>query len=274
VCEKHKKECTYNRPTKRRGPQKGYRTALNVYKEAAAAWGAVLAAIPGLDDIIEGHLRAATGQSIIDTIKDTSQQDEMIKVWQQSAVHLAIFGYNGPAPGTASAAAAGDENPDAAGDNQPSADNAAAADDSSSKQKAAKQPSTVSADLTKQARPRRERSTSTTNVQRNLVTPQFGMNPAIPAQAGMKAPVPTAPMSFDYQHHLTFPSGYAAPSATMPSLPPIHTTPTLPTDVFAPLHPNYHPHPPPSSYSGGQVQSQPQDLTLSDLVARDAESQL
>ncbi|KAK3688168.1 hypothetical protein B0T22DRAFT_378229 [Podospora appendiculata] len=95
VCQKHNKPCLYLRPTKRRGPQKGYRTALNTYKESAAAWGAVLGAIPGLDALIEGHLRASNGKSVVSSIKDASQQDALISRWQESSVFKAFFGHNG-----------------------------------------------------------------------------------------------------------------------------------------------------------------------------------
>ncbi|KAJ9133774.1 Quinic acid utilization activator [Coniochaeta hoffmannii] len=91
VCDKHNKECSYLRPTKRRGPQKGYRTALNTYKESAAAWGAVLGAIPGLDALIEGHLRTDGGRALLKTIKDASQQDALIARWQQSTVFKTFF---------------------------------------------------------------------------------------------------------------------------------------------------------------------------------------
>ncbi|KAM7216020.1 hypothetical protein V8F06_008598 [Rhypophila decipiens] len=101
VCQKHNKPCLYLRPTKRRGPQKGYRTALNTYKESAAAWGAVLGAIPGLDALIEGHLRGSAGKTIIASIKDTNQQDALISRWQDSTVFKAFFGHNGPPPGLA-----------------------------------------------------------------------------------------------------------------------------------------------------------------------------
>ncbi|KXX80262.1 Quinic acid utilization activator [Madurella mycetomatis] len=100
VCTKHNKPCLYLRPTKRRGPQKGYRTALNTYKESAAAWGAVLNAIPGLDALIEGHLRGNAGKSIVASIKDSNQQDALINNWQQSSVFRALFGRNGPATTT------------------------------------------------------------------------------------------------------------------------------------------------------------------------------
>ncbi|KAK4126290.1 hypothetical protein N657DRAFT_632394 [Parathielavia appendiculata] len=99
VCTKHNKPCLYLRPTKRRGPQKGYRTALNTYKESAAAWGAVLGAIPGLDTLIEGHLRGNGGKAIVGSIKDSNQQDALIATWQQSSVFRAFFGHNGPPPG-------------------------------------------------------------------------------------------------------------------------------------------------------------------------------
>ncbi|KAK4181854.1 hypothetical protein QBC36DRAFT_608 [Triangularia setosa] len=98
VCTKHNKPCLYLRPTKRRGPQKGYRTALNTYKESAAAWGAVLDAIPGLDALIEGHLRGIAGKSMISAIKDSNQQEALINKWQQSSVFKAFFGHNGLAP--------------------------------------------------------------------------------------------------------------------------------------------------------------------------------
>lgn len=117
VCTKHNKPCLYLRPTKRRGPQKGYRAALNTYKESAAAWGAVLDAIPGLDALIEGHLRGDAGKSIVASIKDSNRQEALINKWQQSSVFRAFFGRNGPPP-TAPAAdnaassqtAAGEEN--------------------------------------------------------------------------------------------------------------------------------------------------------------------
>lgn len=100
MCDKHNKECSYLRPTKRRGPQKGYRTALNTYKESAAAWGAVLGAIPGLDALIEGHLRSENGRALLKTIKDTSQQDTLINRWQQSTVFKTFFPNGGDAAGS------------------------------------------------------------------------------------------------------------------------------------------------------------------------------
>ncbi|KAK3292340.1 uncharacterized protein B0H64DRAFT_227103 [Chaetomium fimeti] len=105
VCTKHNKPCLYLRPTKRRGPQKGYRTALNTYKESAAAWGAVLGAIPGLDALVEGHLRGAAGNAVVASIKDSNQQDALIAKWQQSSVFKAFFGHNGPPPALAQSAA-------------------------------------------------------------------------------------------------------------------------------------------------------------------------
>lgn len=98
VCTKHNKPCLYLRPTKRRGPQKGYRTALNTYKESAAAWGAVLGAIPGLDALIEGHLRGDAGKTVVSSIKDSNQQETLIANWQQSSAFRAFFGHNGPPP--------------------------------------------------------------------------------------------------------------------------------------------------------------------------------
>ncbi|AEO55379.1 hypothetical protein MYCTH_2299142 [Thermothelomyces thermophilus ATCC 42464] len=106
VCTKHNKPCLYLRPAKRRGPQKGYRTALNTYKESAAAWGAVLGAIPGLDALVEGHLRGAAGRAVVASIKDSNQQDALIAKWQQSSVFRAFFGHNGPLPGLQEAGAA------------------------------------------------------------------------------------------------------------------------------------------------------------------------
>ncbi|KAK1766757.1 hypothetical protein QBC33DRAFT_578588 [Phialemonium atrogriseum] len=91
VCEKHNKPCSYLRPTKRRGPQKGYRTALNTYKESAAAWGVVLGAIPGLDALIEGHLRSENGRFLLKSVKDPAQQDALIQKWQQSTVFKSFF---------------------------------------------------------------------------------------------------------------------------------------------------------------------------------------
>ncbi|KAL1868968.1 hypothetical protein VTK73DRAFT_3429 [Phialemonium thermophilum] len=91
VCERHNKICSYLRPTKRRGPQKGYRTALNTYKESAAAWGVVLGAIPGLDALIEGHLRGENGKLLLKSVKDPAQQDVLIQRWQQSTVFKTFF---------------------------------------------------------------------------------------------------------------------------------------------------------------------------------------
>lgn len=85
------------RPTKRRGPQKGYRTALNTYKESAAAWGVVLGAIPGLDALIEGHLRGENGRFLLKSVKDPAQQDALIQRWQQSTVFKTFFPSNGTA---------------------------------------------------------------------------------------------------------------------------------------------------------------------------------
>ncbi|OIW32492.1 hypothetical protein CONLIGDRAFT_271695 [Coniochaeta ligniaria NRRL 30616] len=109
VCEKHNKECSYLRPTKRRGPQKGYRTALNTYKESAAAWGAVLGAIPGLDALIEGHLRTDSGRILLKTIKDASQQDTLISRWQQSTVFKTFFPNSGEGGSTVEGSVAGGE---------------------------------------------------------------------------------------------------------------------------------------------------------------------
>lgn len=109
VCEKHNKECNYLRPTKRRGPQKGYRTALNTYKESAAAWGAVLGAIPGLDALIEGHLRTDSGRALLKTIKDASQQDTLISRWQQSTVFKTFFPNSGEGGSTVAGSVAGGE---------------------------------------------------------------------------------------------------------------------------------------------------------------------
>lgn len=109
VCEKHNKECNYLRPTKRRGPQKGYRTALNTYKESAAAWGAVLGAIPGLDALIEGHLRTDSGRALLKTIKDASQQDTLINRWQQSTVFKMFFPNSGEGGSTVAGSVAGGE---------------------------------------------------------------------------------------------------------------------------------------------------------------------
>ncbi|KAJ4300423.1 hypothetical protein N0V88_003098 [Collariella sp. IMI 366227] len=77
---------------------RSYRTALNTYKESAAAWGAVLGAIPGLDALIEGHLRGSGGKAIISSIKDSNQQDTLVARWQDSSVFRAFFGHNGPPP--------------------------------------------------------------------------------------------------------------------------------------------------------------------------------
>jgi hypothetical protein len=95
VCTKHDKPCLYLRPTKRRGPQKGYRTALNSYKESAAAWGAVLTAIPGLDALIEGHLLMNQGPAVVKSVKEPSQQDALIAKWQGSNVYKVLFGAGG-----------------------------------------------------------------------------------------------------------------------------------------------------------------------------------
>ncbi|KAK1759516.1 hypothetical protein QBC47DRAFT_292309 [Echria macrotheca] len=125
VCQKHNKPCLYLRPTKRRGPQKGYRTALNTYKESAAAWGAVLGAIPGLDALIEGHLNGNNGKYIIASIKDGSQQEALINKWQESSVFKAFFGHNNsPVPGGTHTGAPSQE-PEAEDDEYPGADDVA-----------------------------------------------------------------------------------------------------------------------------------------------------
>jgi len=122
VCEKHNKPCLYLRPTKRRGPQKGYRTALNTYKESAAAWGAVLGAIPGLDALIEGHLRGGTGKYVISSIKDTAQQEALINKWQESSVFKAFFGHNNPAGSVQGDNGARSQDPEAEDDDYPGVD--------------------------------------------------------------------------------------------------------------------------------------------------------
>ncbi|KAK0619834.1 hypothetical protein B0T14DRAFT_566644 [Immersiella caudata] len=122
VCQKHNKPCLYLRPTKRRGPQKGYRTALNTYKESAAAWGAVLGAIPGLDALIEGHLRGSTGKYVISSIKDTAQQEALINKWQESSVFKAFFGHNNPASGVQGDNGAPSQDPEAEDDDYPNGD--------------------------------------------------------------------------------------------------------------------------------------------------------
>ncbi|KAK3391081.1 hypothetical protein B0H63DRAFT_131502 [Podospora didyma] len=108
MCSKHNKPCLYLRPTKRRGPQKGYRTALNTYKDSAAAWGAVLGAIPGLEALIEGHLRTATGKGVVASLKDPNQQEAFINRWQESLVFRAFFGHNGSAAAANSQVGEGD----------------------------------------------------------------------------------------------------------------------------------------------------------------------
>ncbi|KAK3940655.1 hypothetical protein QBC46DRAFT_121891 [Diplogelasinospora grovesii] len=128
VCQKHNKSCLYLRPTKRRGPQKGYRTALNTYKESAAAWGAVLSAIPGLDALIEGHLRGNAGKCVVSSIKDASQQDALISKWQESSVFRAFFGHNGAPEAGARAAVSGQGNNSSAIKSQQDADADADAD--------------------------------------------------------------------------------------------------------------------------------------------------
>ncbi|KAK4450659.1 hypothetical protein QBC34DRAFT_62003 [Podospora aff. communis PSN243] len=122
VCQKHNKPCLYLRPTKRRGPQKGYRTALNTYKESAAAWGAVLGAIPGLDALIEGHLRGSTGKYVISSIKDTAQQEALINRWQESSVFKAFFGHNNPTSSVQGDNGAPSQDPEAEDDDYPNAD--------------------------------------------------------------------------------------------------------------------------------------------------------
>ncbi|KAK4134406.1 hypothetical protein BT67DRAFT_380726 [Trichocladium antarcticum] len=120
ICTKHNKSCLYLRPTKRRGPQKGYRTALNTYKESAAAWGAVLGAIPGLEALIEGHLRGDAGKAVVASIKNANHQEALITNWQQSSVFKAFFGYNGPPPtGDNPVPSPGVEDEDAGDDTRP-----------------------------------------------------------------------------------------------------------------------------------------------------------
>lgn len=75
----------------------------------------MLGAIPGLDALVEGHLRGAAGRAVVASIKDSNQQDALIARWQQSSVFRAFFGHNGPPPGlqeiggTAAAVAAVDD---------------------------------------------------------------------------------------------------------------------------------------------------------------------
>lgn len=59
----------------------------------------MLGAIPGLDALVEGHLRGAAGSAVVASIKDPNQQDALIAKWQQSSVFRAFFGHNGPPPG-------------------------------------------------------------------------------------------------------------------------------------------------------------------------------
>ncbi|KAK2067596.1 hypothetical protein P8C59_001320 [Phyllachora maydis] len=92
VCAKHDRPCLYLRPTKRRGPQKGYRNALNSFRESAAAWGAVLTAIPGLEALVEAHLRTHDGAVVVRSVKEPAQQDALIAKWQASSVFHLLLG--------------------------------------------------------------------------------------------------------------------------------------------------------------------------------------
>jgi hypothetical protein len=96
VCEKHNKSCQYNRPQKKRGPAKGYRSTLNSLNESAAAWGAALNLIPTLGPVIESYLKTAEGSRLIRAIKDPKQQDFFIRSWQESGVFRTFFGGEGP----------------------------------------------------------------------------------------------------------------------------------------------------------------------------------
>jgi hypothetical protein len=64
----------------------------------------VLGAIPGLDALVEGHLRGAAGTAVVASIKDANQQDALLARWQGSSVFRAFFGHNGPPPGLQPAA--------------------------------------------------------------------------------------------------------------------------------------------------------------------------
>jgi hypothetical protein len=67
----------------------------------------VLAAIPGLDALVEGHLRGAAGKAVVASIKDSNRQDALIATWQESSVFKAFFGHNGPPPGLVSSSSQG-----------------------------------------------------------------------------------------------------------------------------------------------------------------------
>jgi hypothetical protein len=66
----------------------------------------VLGAIPGLDALVEGHLRGGAGSAVVASIKDSNQQDALIARWQGSSVFRAFFGHNGPPPGLQAAGGA------------------------------------------------------------------------------------------------------------------------------------------------------------------------
>lgn len=73
----------------------------------------MLGAIPGLDALIEGHLRTDSGRALLKTIKDTSQQDILINRWQQSTVFKTFFPNGGDAAGsTVAGSVAGGEDED------------------------------------------------------------------------------------------------------------------------------------------------------------------
>ncbi|KAL2267546.1 hypothetical protein VTJ83DRAFT_4823 [Remersonia thermophila] len=199
VCVRDDVPCTYERPIKRRGPQKGYRMALNMYKEAAAAWGAILAGIPGIEALIDNSLRSAAGQSTIATIRDAAQQDALIARWHQSPVHLAIFGHNGAPAGTSgadeagsNAATGGDAPVDDDNSNNNNNSNAATAQSNAGAQLVSNPPATVPHNTPTQASNPQAQPVSAPPVQPAYLAstvPSLGPVPSVHAAA----PVHTAP---------------------------------------------------------------------------------
>ncbi|KAL1840587.1 hypothetical protein VTJ49DRAFT_319 [Mycothermus thermophilus] len=253
VCVKDNVPCTYERPIKRRGPQKGYRMALNMYKESAAAWGAILAGIPGIEALIDNSLRSAAGQTTIATIRDAAQQDALIARWQQSPVHLAIFGHNlNPAGNSGADDAASEAATAAARDAQTGADNNAATSRNGGTLTASSQPATVPQNIATQASAQRGQSIS-----------------AVPVQATPTAPHQAAPIVQGAYMPPTAPSLGPVPSAHV--APPAHTAPSVAaTTTTAAVTAGPASHQGPTIPSHPQRQPAQQNMSLFDIVAQDA----
>lgn len=68
----------------------------------------MLGAIPGLDALIEGHLRSNAGRAVLKAVKDGSQQDALIQRWQSSNLFKTFFP-NAGCEGTTAGSVAGGE---------------------------------------------------------------------------------------------------------------------------------------------------------------------